>query len=128
MSREPIYDEVVGRRLFTPDRPADATKAIPVMRPDEGLTYSRFVPATVDADALCETERHIRAHLSAIATVDDNPDTHAEQVRVEFHPRTDGTLLTGYLAAAPVAPYLEPGHDPYVGVDRALLREVLGGS
>jgi hypothetical protein len=123
----PIFDEVSGRRLFVPDAPPDATQALPVISPSgEGMTYSRFVPASAGADALFETERHVRAHLSAVATTDDDPDTHADQVTVVFHPQPDGTLLVGHLNATPTAPYLAPGHDPFAGVDPVLLREVLG--
>lgn len=79
------------------------------------LRYRRDVPVD-DPEALDATIAHVRAHLSAVADTDDDPDTRAEDVtvRVEAHPDTDSGLLCviGELDAAPDAPYLRDDYDP----------------
>lgn len=92
------------------------------------MRYVRDVP--VNDPAALEGERaHVVAHLAAVADADDNPATHADQVRVwvERHPEhADLLRIVGELDAEPDAPYLRNGFDPFATVDPTLLREVLG--
>lgn len=76
------------------------------------LRHSRWtpfaqVPATID---------HVRAHLSAVATPDDNPDTHAAAVHIELRDQDGGQLVLGELDAEPVADYLRDDYDPETDV------------
>lgn len=73
------------------------------------LLYSRFV----DKNALKEfpnalelTEAHVRAHLSAIADADDDPETNADDVVVSVVELVDGFYVHGSLNAEPQADYL----------------------
>lgn len=93
-----------------------------------GLTYSRFVADNAPPGALHQTEAHVRAHLSAVADRDDDPDTRADDVELRHERYEAGVLIVGFLPGGRAqAPYLEPGHDPFAGVDPALVEEVLGG-
>lgn len=86
---------------------------LPVDDDPAGVTYSRFVGSDGSPDALFETGAHVRAHLSMIATRDDNADTRAEDVQLTYRPQDGGTLIVGYLPdAAPTAPYLDAGYNP----------------
>jgi hypothetical protein len=72
------------------------------------LRHSRWtpreqVPAVVD---------HVRAHLSAVATPDDNPDTYADTVHINQVDQDGGVLVVGELDAEPDADYLMPGFYP----------------
>jgi hypothetical protein len=72
------------------------------------VRYSRWtpreqVPVVVD---------HVRAHLSAVCTPDDNPATLADDVHVEQIDQDGGVLVVGELDAQPDAPYLMPGFYP----------------
>lgn len=83
------------------------------------MRYVRDVPQGDDA-ALAAERAHVIAHLSAVASADDDPDTHADDVRVwnERHPDNPALVrIMGELDADPDAPYLQPGHDPLAGVD-----------
>lgn len=82
------------------------------------IIYTHDVP---DIDALVEEGvAHVRAHLSAVADADDDPETNADDVviAVQDHP-DDPTMkrIVGTLEAEPVAPYLDPDYDPWAGVD-----------
>jgi len=72
------------------------------------LTYSRWAPA----DAVPDTIDHVRAHLSSVATPDDNPDTYTAAVNVTLTQEGDGILVTGTLDREPVADYLRSDFDP----------------
>lgn len=93
------------------------------------MIYVRDVPRGDNA-ALNGEYRHVVAHLSAVASADDDPETSAEDVRVTVvaHPN-DPTMLriVGQLDAEPDAPYLKPDYDPFEGVDPELRAQVLGG-
>lgn len=73
------------------------------------LRYSRTtpfknIPTVVD---------HVRSHLSAVATPDDNPDQLAAAVRIDLRDQPDEMVLVlGELDAEPAATYLEPGFYP----------------
>lgn len=92
------------------------------------MRYVRDIPR--DDERALETERaHVVAHLSAVTSVDDDPEANADTVRVwvEHHPDDPRQLrIVGEIDAQPTAPYLQPGHDPFAGVAPALLKEVLG--
>ena len=79
------------------------------------MRYRRDVPAD-DQRAIDLTVEHVRAHLSSVATEDDDPDTLAEDVTVEVvaHPEgcDDLVSIIGELAAEPNAPYLRDDYDP----------------
>ena len=83
------------------------------------MRYVRDVPA--DDQAALDAERaHVIAHLSAVASADDDPETNADNVRVwvERHPADPAQVrIVGELDAEPAAPYLQPGFDPLAGVD-----------
>ena len=92
------------------------------------MRYVRDVPAG-DQDAIDGERAHVIAHLSAVASADDDPETNADDVRVwiERHPDDPAQVrIVGELDAEPVAPYLRPDFDPWANVDPALRQEVLG--
>lgn len=72
------------------------------------LTYAHWAPA----DAIDEVEQHVRAHLSSIASANDDPDVFAGEVRIERTEQGDGVLLTGYLDRSAAAAYLSPDWTP----------------
>lgn len=86
------------------------------------MIYTRDVPA--GDDAAFEAERaHVILHLASIADYDDDPSTHAEDVRIEVvpHPEFVGFVrIIGTLDAEPDAPYLRPDYEPLAGVDSEL--------
>lgn len=93
------------------------------------MQYVRDVPRGDDA-ALEVEMAHVIAHLSAVASADDDPETNADDVvvRVIDHPDDPGLLrVVGELDAEPDAPYLKPGYDPFAGVDPELRAAVRGG-
>jgi len=57
-----------------------------------------------------EVEAHVRAHLSAVADANDDPDARADEVRISHE--EEGLLVVGELDAEPDAPYLRPGFTP----------------
>lgn len=72
------------------------------------MTYSRWAPQEVAS----EVAGHVRAHLSSIATEDDDPERYAADVDVVVVADGDGLLITGQLDREPVADYLRPDFDP----------------
>ena len=73
------------------------------------MRYSRVTPF----DQVPAVTDHIRAHLSAVATPDDNPTTLAGDVFIDLRDQHDGqVLVVGELNAPPDAPYLMPGFYP----------------
>lgn len=83
------------------------------------MEYSRFVALDAIDTGLAETIEHVRAHLSEIATADDNPNTLADEVLLEFRYigkkklADRGILVTGVLKdSQPVAAYFAPSFDP----------------
>ena len=95
------------------------------------MDYVRDVPRD-DPEALAGEEAHVRAYLSAAVDADDDPNTNADDVRIEVrgHPEDpDMFRIHGWIDGEPVAPYLEPGHDPYEGVSEQLMADagLIGG-
>lgn len=76
------------------------------------MRYARDLKLGSSPEVVLAVEEHIRAHLSAIATEDDDPDTFAEDVRIEYEMGPDYVRVTGILEAEPTAPYLRDGFDP----------------
>lgn len=76
------------------------------------LTYSRFVPKGHPDGALIETGLHVKAHLSSVASPDDDPERFADEVQINYLDREDGWLVTGELNRPPRAAYLEEDYDP----------------
>lgn len=72
------------------------------------LTYSRWCPQEAGSD----TAAHVRAHLSSIASPDDDPDQFAEEVDIVAVAHDDGVKITGTLDREPVADYLRDDFDP----------------
>jgi len=87
------------------------------------LTYSKWSPP----DAVPEVEKHVRAHLSAVAAPDDDEAAHFDEVRIRHEdppadvdearirhddPDGEGVLVIGELDAEPVASYLRAGFTP----------------
>jgi len=72
------------------------------------IRYSRWSPP----ERADEVEAHVRAHLSAVADPDDNPDTYADRVKITREDRDGGVYILGELDAEPDAPYLSSGFDP----------------
>lgn len=87
------------------------------------IQHSRFVPFQVDAEAMLATERSVRAHLSAVASPDDDEDRYVDDVEIRFETHENGILITGSLDREPDAPYLRDGFDPYAGVPDELRAE-----
>lgn len=71
-------------------------------------TYWRWT----DSHGLDGTIAHVRAHLSAMASPDDDPDHHAKDVVISRWDQNGNILITGVLDLEPVADYLLPGYDP----------------
>lgn len=72
------------------------------------LTYSRRSPVETAGDVAW----HVRAHLSSVASGDDDPDRYAAEVAVRSSVVGDGLLVVGTLDRDPVADYLRPDFDP----------------
>lgn len=88
------------------------------------MIYTRDVPRN-DKKALEGETAHVIAHLSAVASEDDDSETNADDVRVVVvsHPdNPDLIRIVGTLDAEPKAPYLEPDYDAFAGIDPALMR------
>ncbi len=79
------------------------------------MRYRRDAPRDDQAAVDAETE-HVRAHLSACATPDDDPDARAEDVHLEVTAHVDGdpnmVSIVGEINAEPIAPYLRDDYDP----------------
>lgn len=84
------------------------------------MQYSRDLPEDATQDAVDAAVEHVRAHLSAVASADDDPDTNADDVHVRTEHRDGRIWIVGELDAEPDAPYLKPGYDPYDGVPAEL--------
>lgn len=72
------------------------------------LTYSRWTPDEAEPD----TVAHVRAHLSAVASPDDNPDMYAAEVEISREDKDGGLLVTGSLDRVAVADYLRSDWTP----------------
>jgi hypothetical protein len=112
----PIFDQLSGQS-FTPDPPPTETiEQHPIKRPGEPMRYRRDVPAG-DYVAVASEIDHVRAHLSSIADVDDDPHTRSNDVHVAVYSHIDGdsslVSIIGTLDAEPQAPYLRSDFDPY---------------
>ncbi|PWK81742.1 hypothetical protein C8D88_116154 [Lentzea atacamensis] len=84
------------------------------------MKYTRDLPEGATQDQIDRTIAHVRAHLSAVADADDDPDTNADDVTVHTEHRDGRIRIVGDLDAEPDAPYLKPGFDPYEGVSDEL--------
>lgn len=76
------------------------------------MRYARDVPRVSPPEVMLKTVQHIQAHLSSIATEDDNPTARAGDVLVEYAVVGDVLRITGSLDAEPVAPYLRDDWTP----------------
>lgn len=72
------------------------------------LTYARWSPVEKAGDVAL----HVRAHLSSVASANDDPDCFAEEVSVTVVAVGDGVKITGTLERAAVADYLRDDFDP----------------
>lgn len=88
------------------------------------MEYTRDLPEDATQDQVDSTIEHVRDHLASIADSDDDPTTHAEDVRVRTENREGRIWVIGYLDAEPDAPYLKPDYNPYAKVPQALLAQV----
>ncbi|MGW4114833.1 hypothetical protein ACWEFJ_28495 [Actinosynnema sp. NPDC004786] len=84
------------------------------------MQYIRDLPEDTGQDVIDQVIEHVRAELSARADSDDDPTTRAEDVVVRVERQDGRVLVVGELDAAPDAPYLADGYDPYDGVPDAL--------
>lgn len=91
------------------------------------ITYARDVPR--GSPAAIEIEKlHVIAHLSAVASADDDPETNADDVVIEVVDHPDDPSLVriiGTLDGQANAPYLRDDYDPFAGVDQDLLAKVI---
>jgi hypothetical protein len=76
------------------------------------IPYTRDLPEDAAQDLVDATIAHVRAHLSGVASADDDPDTNADDVRVHTEHRDGRIFVIGELDAEPDAPYLRPDFDP----------------
>ena len=72
------------------------------------LTYARWSPQETAGDVAA----HVRAHLSSVATADDDPDRYAAEVYIVVAVDGDGVRVTGSLDREPGAAYMLPEFDP----------------
>lgn len=72
------------------------------------MRYSRWSPPATVA----EVESHVRAHLSSVATPDDDPMRLAGNVVITRVRQDGGVLVIGELDAEPVADYLRDDWTP----------------
>lgn len=89
------------------------------------LEYRRDIPVDSTQKVIDVTKQHIRDHLAAVASPDDDPRERAQDVRiwVSRHPDNSKLLrIEGYLDAEPDAPYLREGYDPMAFIDDDLLK------
>ena len=77
------------------------------------MRYRRDVPRDDPAAIDAEIE-HVRAHLSACATPDDDPDARAGDVYLTAHADGDPNMvgIVGEIDAEPIAPYLRDDFEP----------------
>jgi hypothetical protein len=78
------------------------------------VTYARWCPQETASDVAA----HVRAHLSSVASEDDDPARFAEEVDISVAVDGDGILITGTLDREPVADYLREDFDPEQDVAR----------
>lgn len=76
------------------------------------MRYTRELPGDASPEALADAEAHVRAHLSAVASEDDDPETNADDVTVHVERQGGTIMVVGELDAEPVAPYLAADFDP----------------
>jgi hypothetical protein len=76
------------------------------------LKHSRFVPSGTPSDALGLTELHVRAHLSSVASPDDDEHAYAGEVRINYQVEENGIRVQGEIDREPDAPYLRDDFDP----------------
>lgn len=76
------------------------------------MRYQRELPADASAEMVGQAEEHVRAHLSAVASADDDPETNADDVVVTVQRGEGAVLVVGELDAEPIAPYLRDDFDP----------------
>lgn len=89
------------------------------------LEYQRDIPVSASREVIEATKQHVRDHLAAVASFDDDPSTYSDDVRlwVARHPDNPELLrVEGYLNAEPDAPYLRDTYDPLASIDEQLLR------
>jgi hypothetical protein len=83
------------------------------------LVHSRWCTA----ESAVASADHVRAHLSSIATPDDDPDRYATDVVITVAAEGDGLQVTGRLDREVVADYLRDDFDPFLGVPQELRAE-----
>lgn len=88
------------------------------------ITYARDLPPDASDELIASVGAHVRAHLSAVADADDDPETNADDVEVRIERTDEKVRVVGELDAEPDAPYLQPGYDAFAGVPMELLAEV----
>ena len=77
------------------------------------LIYSRFVAFEAsEPNAVRTTENHVRAHLSSVASPDDDEDRYFHEVQIRLEVQESGVKVHGSLDREPVAPYLRDDFDP----------------
>lgn len=86
--------------------------------------YTRTLPEDATEEQIEEAGRHVRAHLSAVAAEDDDPETNADDVRVRVERQEGRVLVIGELDVGPNAPYLAPDFDAFADVPAELLAHV----
>jgi len=84
------------------------------------MKYTRDLPEDATQDVIDAAVKHVRDHLASIADTDDDPTTHADDVRVRTEHRDGRIWILGELDAEPDAPYLKADFDPYEGVSEEL--------
>lgn len=88
------------------------------------IRYIRDAPLNTPDEVLDQVAAHVRAHLSAVASADDDPEVFADYVQItqEIIPY-QCVRISGVLDAEPDASYLRDGYDPYEGVPDELRAE-----
>jgi hypothetical protein len=76
------------------------------------IIHSRFVAFNTRTDSVSLTEEHVRAHLSSIASPDDDENLYAREVRITYQVEENGIRVHGELDREPDAPYLRDDFDP----------------
>jgi hydrogenase maturation factor HypF (carbamoyltransferase family) len=76
------------------------------------MRYARDLPLKSTPAQVLEVEHHIRAHLSAVTTEDDNPQTRAAEVAIDYRAMGDQLRVTGQILGEPTAAYLREDWTP----------------
>jgi hypothetical protein len=84
------------------------------------VKYTRDLPEDATQDQVDAAVEHVRAHLSSVASADDDPETNADDVTVRTEHRDGRIWILGELDAEPDAPYLKPDYDPWAKVPATL--------